>query len=169
MAQISAVPQPHMQQIDLTTLNIQQLSTLKSQLDNVCDVLSLWYPHLKIKFQELNLFQDSLGSLKLAQTKFQNSGETLAQITPESEGKEILVPLTGSVSFLYLWIFFFWIYLLQYISKYPNFSSETSNSQILCLYTRKDFNISSINRLNFPCPSLINPTSSGNLSRWQLK
>lgn len=41
MAQISAVPQPHMQQIDLTTLNIQQLSTLKSQLDNVCDVLNL--------------------------------------------------------------------------------------------------------------------------------
>ncbi|XP_045466838.1 prefoldin subunit 5 [Harmonia axyridis] len=80
MAQISAVPQPHMQQIDLTTLNIQQLSTLKSQLDG-----------------ELNLFQDSLGSLKIAQTKFQNSGETLAQINLENEGKEILVPLTGSM------------------------------------------------------------------------
>ncbi|KAK9881139.1 hypothetical protein WA026_014490 [Henosepilachna vigintioctopunctata] len=80
MAQISSVAQPHMQQIDLTTLNIQQLSTLKSQLDN-----------------ELNLFQESLSSLKIAQTKFQNSGETLGQINSESEGKEILVPLTGSM------------------------------------------------------------------------
>ncbi|KAJ8919151.1 hypothetical protein NQ315_012137 [Exocentrus adspersus] len=80
MAQISATEQKGMQQIDLTTLNIQQLSTLKQQLD-----------------QELNLFQESLGSLKIAQTKFQNSGETLEKVTPEAEGKEILVPLTGSM------------------------------------------------------------------------
>ncbi|KAJ8931126.1 hypothetical protein NQ314_016007 [Rhamnusium bicolor] len=79
MAQISATEQRGMQQIDLTTLNIQQLSTLKQQLD-----------------QELNLFQESLASLKGAQSKFQNSGETLEKITPESEGKYILVPLTGS-------------------------------------------------------------------------
>lgn len=35
MAQISASEQPHMKQIDLTTLNVQQLSTLKQQLDQV--------------------------------------------------------------------------------------------------------------------------------------
>ncbi|KAI4459738.1 prefoldin subunit 5 [Holotrichia oblita] len=33
MAQISAREAPHLQQIDLTTLNLQQLSTLKQQLD----------------------------------------------------------------------------------------------------------------------------------------
>ncbi|CAG9823282.1 unnamed protein product [Phaedon cochleariae] len=80
MAQISATEQKGMQQIDLTSLNIQQLSTLKQQLD-----------------QELNVFQESLTSLKMAQGKYQNSGETLEKITPESEGADILVPLTGSM------------------------------------------------------------------------
>ncbi|XP_056638804.1 prefoldin subunit 5 [Diorhabda carinulata] len=80
MAQISATEQKGMQQIDLTTLNIQQLYQLKQQLD-----------------QELNLFQESLASLKMAQGKYQNSGEALEKITPQSEGQEILVPLTGSM------------------------------------------------------------------------
>ncbi|XP_023019182.1 prefoldin 5 [Leptinotarsa decemlineata] len=80
MAQISATEQKGMQQIDLTTLNIQQLSGLKQQLD-----------------QELNLFQESLATLKVAQGKYQNSGETLEKINPSSEGKDILVPLTGSM------------------------------------------------------------------------
>lgn len=35
----------------------------------------------------------------MAQTKFQNSGDCLEKVTPESEGRDILVPLTGSVSF----------------------------------------------------------------------
>lgn len=35
MSQISTTEQKGMQQIDLTTLNIQQLSTLKQQLDQV--------------------------------------------------------------------------------------------------------------------------------------
>lgn len=35
MAQISATEEPHLQQIDLTTLNIQQLTALKQQLDQV--------------------------------------------------------------------------------------------------------------------------------------
>ncbi|KAG5875497.1 hypothetical protein JTB14_015109 [Gonioctena quinquepunctata] len=80
MAQISASEQKGMQQIDLTTLNIQQLSTLKQQLD-----------------QELNLFQESLASLKIAQGKYQNSGETLEKVNHDSEGNDILVPLTGSM------------------------------------------------------------------------
>lgn len=50
-------------------------------------------------WQELNLFQESLTSLKMAQTKFQNSGECLEKITSDLEGRSILVPLTGSVSF----------------------------------------------------------------------
>lgn len=80
MATISATEQKGMQQIDLTNLNIPQLSTLKQQLD-----------------QDLNLFQESLASLKVAQSKFQNSGETLEKINPEIEGNTILVPLTGSM------------------------------------------------------------------------
>ena len=73
-------PDPNMQQIDLTTLTLPQLTQLKQQLD-----------------QELTLFQESLQSLKLAQNKFQSSGECLEKVTPESEGKSILVPLTGSM------------------------------------------------------------------------
>lgn len=80
MAAISATEQKGMQQIDLANLNIQQLSTIKQQLD-----------------EDLNLFQESLTSLKIAQSKFQNSGETLEKITPEMEGDTILVPLTGSM------------------------------------------------------------------------
>ncbi|CAG9765526.1 unnamed protein product [Ceutorhynchus assimilis] len=80
MAQISATEQPHMKQIDLATLNIQQLGTLKQQLD-----------------QELDLFQESLQSLKMAQQKFQTSNETLQNFDADSEGKDILVPLTGSM------------------------------------------------------------------------
>lgn len=80
MASISSTEQRGMQQIDLSALNIPQLSSLKQQLD-----------------QELNLFQESLASLKVAQNKFQNSGETLEKITPEMEGSPILVPLTGSM------------------------------------------------------------------------
>lgn len=80
MATISSSEQKGMQQIDLSSLNIPQLSSLKQQLD-----------------QELNLFQESLASLKVAQSKFQNSGETLEKINTEIEGDSILVPLTGSM------------------------------------------------------------------------
>lgn len=80
MAAISTTEQKGMQQIDLTSLNVPQLSSLKQQLD-----------------QELNLFQESLASLKVAQNKFSNSGETLERINPEMEGDTILVPLTGSM------------------------------------------------------------------------
>ncbi|XP_069675047.1 probable prefoldin subunit 5 [Periplaneta americana] len=71
---------PELQQIDLTKLNLQQLTQIKQQLD-----------------QELGVFQDSLQTLKMAQTKFQDSGESLEKVTPDSEGKTIMVPLTGSM------------------------------------------------------------------------
>ncbi|XP_015606049.1 prefoldin subunit 5 [Cephus cinctus] len=80
MSQISATEAPHLQQIDLTKLNLQQLTQLKQQLD-----------------QELSVFHDSLQTLKIAQNKFQESGSCLDKITPEAKGKEILVPLTGSM------------------------------------------------------------------------
>lgn len=106
MSQITSQEAPQLHQIDLTKLNIAQLTQLKQQLDQV------WQTNLKlltnvqktiVLMQELNLFQDSLQSLKIAQVKFQNSGESLEKVTPESKGKSILVPLTGSVSFFIIY------------------------------------------------------------------
>ncbi|XP_034184077.2 prefoldin 5 [Osmia lignaria lignaria] len=80
MSEVSMSEAPHLQQIDLTTLNLQQLTSLKQQLD-----------------LDLGIFQDSLQTLKIAQTKFQESGSCLEKITPAMEGNEVLVPLTGSM------------------------------------------------------------------------
>lgn len=55
------------------------------------------YLKKKLYFQELNVFQDSLQTLKMAQGKFVESGESVEKITPETKGKTILVPLTGSM------------------------------------------------------------------------
>ncbi|XP_012266775.2 prefoldin subunit 5 [Athalia rosae] len=80
MSQISANEGPKLEQIDLTNLNLQQLTQLKQNLD-----------------QELGVFQDSLQALKIAQNKFQESGTSLGKINPRAKGKEILVPLTSSM------------------------------------------------------------------------
>ncbi|XP_046982988.1 prefoldin subunit 5 [Schistocerca americana] len=72
--------QPQMQEIDLTKLNLQQLTQLKQQLD-----------------QELTLFQESLQTLKLAQNKFQDSLESLEPVNSSLKDKPILVPLTSSI------------------------------------------------------------------------
>ncbi|KAF7408413.1 prefoldin subunit 5 [Vespula maculifrons] len=80
MSEISLSEGSQMQQIDISNLNFQQLVHLKQQMD-----------------QELNVFQDSLHKLKLAQSRFLESGSCLEKITPKVEGKEILVPLTGSM------------------------------------------------------------------------
>lgn len=70
MSVISASEAPHLQQIDLTKLSLQQLSLLKQQLD-----------------KELGVFQDSLQTLKIAQSKFQESGHCLDKVTPDAKGK----------------------------------------------------------------------------------
>lgn len=80
MSEISMSEAPHLRKVDLTTLNLQQLTVLKQQLD-----------------QELGVFQDSLQTLKIAQSRFQESGSCLEKVTPSVDGKEILVPLTGSM------------------------------------------------------------------------
>ncbi|KAJ2947429.1 hypothetical protein O0L34_g17207 [Tuta absoluta] len=80
MASVSTAPAPGMHQIDLSKLNLHQLAQLKQQLD-----------------QELNVFQDSLQTLKIAQGKFVESGESVEKITPDTKGKTVLVPLTGSM------------------------------------------------------------------------
>ncbi|KAM3967014.1 prefoldin 5 [Aphomia sociella] len=80
MATVSSAPAPGMQQIDLSKLNLPQLAQLKQQLD-----------------QELNVFQDSLQTLKIAQSKFVESGESVEKMSPDTKGKTILVPLTESM------------------------------------------------------------------------
>nr|CAD7257023.1 unnamed protein product [Timema shepardi]CAD7402862.1 unnamed protein product [Timema poppensis] len=69
-----------MEVLDLTKLGIQQLTQIKQQLD-----------------QELSVFNDSLTTLKMAQGKFRDSNDSLEKITPSTEGKSIMVPLTGSM------------------------------------------------------------------------
>nr|CAI5818642.1 unnamed protein product [Callosobruchus analis]CAI5860860.1 unnamed protein product [Callosobruchus analis] len=85
MSRISAEPRKGMQEIDLMQLSLQQIIGLKEQLE-----------------MELQLMQDSMASLKVAQMRYQSSGEIMEKITPENEGHEILVPLTASVSFMFV-------------------------------------------------------------------
>uniref|UniRef100_G3MPV9 Prefoldin subunit 5 n=2 Tax=Amblyomma TaxID=6942 RepID=G3MPV9_AMBMU len=47
--------------------------------------------------QELDFFSTSLQQLKTAQTRFQESENSLDMLKPSSEGKDILVPLTSSM------------------------------------------------------------------------
>jgi len=54
----------------LPNLNIQQLTMFKQQLD-----------------KELEVFQDSLHTLKIAQSRFQESGACLEKITSAAEGE----------------------------------------------------------------------------------
>ena len=51
-----------------------------------------------MSLQEIEFFTNSLSQLKLAQGKFVESQESLDQVNNENVGKEILVPLTSSVS-----------------------------------------------------------------------
>ncbi|KAG0728220.1 Prefoldin subunit 5 [Chionoecetes opilio] len=44
---------------------------------------------------ELQFFSESLQQLKIAQLKFNESGECVEKLTPETKGQEILVPLTS--------------------------------------------------------------------------
>jgi len=78
--QSSLTQQSGMQAVDLTKLNLMQLTQFKNGLDT-----------------DIQFYQESLQNLKHAQSKFQDSGESLMRMRPENEGKDILVPLTGSM------------------------------------------------------------------------
>ena len=68
------------QQISLQSLSLEQLNGLKSQLEN-----------------ELRQYSSSFGGLKQAQARFKESKLAIENLTPESEGKNILIPLTSSM------------------------------------------------------------------------
>ncbi|CAH1407673.1 unnamed protein product [Nezara viridula] len=77
---MSSKDKPEMQQIELNKLSLQQLTQLKKQLD-----------------QELSVYQDSLQTLKMAQSKYSDSRESLEKIKSDTCGSSIMVPLTGSM------------------------------------------------------------------------
>jgi len=72
-SQSSLTQQQGMQAVDLTKLNLMQLTQFKNGLDS-----------------DLQFYQESLQNLKMAQSKYQESGESLACMTPSSEGKEVI-------------------------------------------------------------------------------
>ncbi len=67
-------------EVNLATLSIQQLDQFKGQC-----------------IQEIQLLQQSLANLKMVQQSFISSEQSLDQLKPIQQDKEILVPLTGSL------------------------------------------------------------------------
>ncbi|KAK3578347.1 hypothetical protein CHS0354_039054 [Potamilus streckersoni] len=72
--------QPQLQSIDIQQLQLPQLNAFVQQLE-----------------QEIELFGNSMNSLKLAQGKFVESQECLNKVSLENKEKDILVPLTSSM------------------------------------------------------------------------
>ncbi|KAK4683652.1 prefoldin alpha subunit, partial [Tremellales sp. Uapishka_1] len=68
------------QQVQLTDLDPAQLQEVKKQLDG-----------------ELDHLTNSFGQLKQAQTKFKSCIGDINELTPESKGRQVLVPLTSSL------------------------------------------------------------------------
>ncbi|PWN47135.1 putative prefoldin subunit 5 [Violaceomyces palustris] len=68
------------QQVDVTTLDLNQLIEVKRQLE-----------------QELQHLTSSFGQLKGAQAKFKACIESVESVKPENEGKTTLIPLTSSL------------------------------------------------------------------------
>ncbi|KAK2155409.1 hypothetical protein LSH36_241g04056 [Paralvinella palmiformis] len=67
-------------EVPITELGPSHLNQLSQQLD-----------------QEIEFIQNSMSQLKVVQTKFVESRDSLDKIIPDNKGKEILVPLTSSM------------------------------------------------------------------------
>ena len=68
------------QSVSLTDLSVPQLQQVKQSLE-----------------QELSYMTDTVAKLKAAQQAFDMSSKVLSELSPEKEGRDILVPLTNSV------------------------------------------------------------------------
>ncbi|XP_050432345.1 prefoldin subunit 5 [Adelges cooleyi] len=68
------------QLIDLKKLNLQQLAKMKEQV-----------------YKEVNLIQDSLTSLKIAQKRYLSSQEALESTKSRPSGTKLMIPLTKSM------------------------------------------------------------------------
>lgn len=73
------------QPVDIGTLQLPQLEQIKETLGD-----------------DIEQIQLGLNSLKQATHGYLMSKESLSTLTPENDGKEILVPLTNSISFFIL-------------------------------------------------------------------
>ncbi|KAM3845833.1 prefoldin subunit 5 isoform 2-T2 [Vipera latastei] len=71
------------QQVNIAELSLPQLEVLKTQLD-----------------QEVEFLSSSIAQLKVVQTKYVEAKDCLNVLNKSNEGKELLVPLSSSVSFL---------------------------------------------------------------------
>ncbi|XP_065215663.1 prefoldin subunit 5 [Planococcus citri] len=71
---------PKIVEIDLHKLTLPELSHQKQQFD-----------------QELSYLQDSIHTLKVIQSKFQESRKSVEKAQKYSAGQKLLVPLTGSM------------------------------------------------------------------------
>ena len=69
-----------MQQIDISSLSLEQISLLKSQFEQ--------------EIEQLSALQESLLS---GISRFENTRLALQAVTDQSEGGDLLVPLTGSL------------------------------------------------------------------------
>ncbi len=78
--QLRTMSQEKGMEVNLATLSIQQLDQFKSQC-----------------IQEIQMLQQSLANLKMVQQSFISSEQSLDQLKPIQQDKEILVPLTGSL------------------------------------------------------------------------
>lgn len=76
----AATSNPGEQEISIQNLSLEQLDSLKTQLEG-----------------ELRQFTTSYAGLKEAQARFTGSNLSLDAITPENEGKSVFVPLTPSM------------------------------------------------------------------------
>ncbi|XP_031837818.1 prefoldin 5 [Nomia melanderi] len=80
MSEISMSESPFTRKVDLTTLNLPQLQYVKQQLD-----------------KDLEFFKTSVQTLRMAQSKFEDSGSCLHKLDSIKKDNEIFVPLTASV------------------------------------------------------------------------
>ncbi|WOO80193.1 putative prefoldin subunit 5 [Vanrija pseudolonga] len=85
------------QQIQITDLDPNQLQEVKKQLDEVGVDVSAVPPRLAHTHQELDHLTNSFGQLKQAQSKFRSCVADVDELTPASENKEVLIPLTSSL------------------------------------------------------------------------
>lgn len=68
------------QSVSLADLSIPQLQQVKQSLE-----------------QELSYMTDTVAKLKAAQQAYDMSSKVLSELTPDKEGREMLIPLTNSV------------------------------------------------------------------------
>eukprot|EP01089_Gocevia_fonbrunei_P016640 TRINITY_DN5217_c0_g1_i1.p1 TRINITY_DN5217_c0_g1~~TRINITY_DN5217_c0_g1_i1.p1 ORF type:complete len:168 (+),score=43.00 TRINITY_DN5217_c0_g1_i1:60-506(+) len=66
--------------VPIASLNLEQLSSIKEQLE-----------------QEARILSSSLGKLKMANSKFLETKQTLEEFNSENKGTEMLTPLTSSL------------------------------------------------------------------------